>query len=78
MVTDSDERGVVPLVRVAVKVTGWLTVGVVVDAVRIRVVAVVAAVTALALSDEAALTPGGVAWTPGGDAFPTEAVNAFS
>ena len=33
MVTDSDERGVVPLVRVAVKVTGWLTVGVVVDAV---------------------------------------------
>ena len=30
MVTDLPERGVVPLLRVAVKVTGWPTVGVVV------------------------------------------------
>jgi len=28
MVTDLDERGVVPLVRVAVKVKDWLTAGV--------------------------------------------------
>ena len=38
MVTDLPERGVVPLVRVAVKVTDWPTAGVVVDAVRAVVV----------------------------------------
>ena len=33
-------RGVVPVVRIPVKVTGWLTAGVVVVAVMVRVVAV--------------------------------------
>ncbi len=34
MVTDLEERGVVPLLRVAVKVTAWPTAGAVVDGVR--------------------------------------------
>ncbi len=35
MVTDLEERGVVPLLRVAVKVTAWPTAGAVVDGVRV-------------------------------------------
>ncbi len=38
MVTFSPERGVPLLVKVALKVTDWLTVGVVVDAVRVTLV----------------------------------------
>ncbi len=38
MVTLFPERAVPPLLKVAVKVTDWLTVGVVVDAVRVSVV----------------------------------------
>ena len=43
MVTDLPDRGVVPLLRVAVKVTGLPTVGVVVDAVSVVVVFAAAA-----------------------------------
>ena len=38
MVTDLDDRGVVPLFKVAVKVTDWPTVGAVVDGERVAVV----------------------------------------
>ncbi len=38
MVTLLDERGVVPLLRVAVKVTAWPTAGAVVDGERVVVV----------------------------------------
>ncbi len=38
MVTDLEERGVEPLLRVAVKVTAWPTVGAVVDGERVVVV----------------------------------------
>ncbi len=38
MVTDLEERGVEPLLRVAVKVTDWPTVGAVVDGERVVVV----------------------------------------
>ena len=38
MVTDLEERGVVPLLRVAVKVTAWPTVGVAVLVERESVV----------------------------------------
>ena len=47
MVTDLPERGVVPLLRVAVKVTGLPTVGVVVDAVRVVVVVLLTGPSAL-------------------------------
>jgi hypothetical protein len=43
MVTDLPESAVVPLLRVAVKVTVWPTKDVVVDAVRVVVVSVAAA-----------------------------------
>ncbi len=38
MVTDLDERGVVPLLRVAVKVTAWPTAGAVVDGERVTLI----------------------------------------
>ncbi len=40
MVAFSPERGVPPLLNVALKVTDWLTTGVAVDAVRVSAVAV--------------------------------------
>ncbi len=49
MVTFSPERGVVALLKVALKVTGWLTVGVVVDAARVRVVGILVTLTVTVL-----------------------------
>ena len=50
MVTDLPERGVEPLLRVAVKVTGWLTVGVAVDAWSVAVVLALPLLTTLMLT----------------------------
>ncbi len=50
MVTLLDERGVVPLLRVAVKVTAWPTAGAVVDGERVVVVVVCAPLPTLTLT----------------------------
>ncbi len=63
MVTFSPERGLVPLLKVALKVTGWLTAGVVFDAVRVTVVGIFTAMKT------ASSHPSELTWTVVGSAF---------
>ncbi len=47
MVTDSDGRAVPLLLKVALKATDWLTAGVELDSVRVRVVGILVTVVTL-------------------------------
>ena len=68
---DLPERGVVPALRVPLRVNCWLSVGVALEVMMVIVegVRVVVAVTTLMGVDEAAILDG--------DAFPAETVDRF-